>query len=99
MGAAAEHRGNRLIRRQLDEEKRPVEFEMMDDLNALQKYDDAGMPFGPIHFVSSHGGWFAECPKTGFGYWYPSLREAVRSWNVVVNGYDSGRWLAVPFSR
>lgn len=97
MGAAAENRFKRLVRRQADQAARLPEFEFMDDLNALPKYPDAGKPFGPINFVSGHGGWWAECPSTGFGYWYSTLREAVRRWRVTIMTYDAGTltWGAV----
>jgi hypothetical protein len=95
MGAAAYNRGSRAISNQIDAGARPVEFVLMDDLNAMAKNETAKKPFGPIHFISSHGGWFAECPKTGFGYWYASLRQAVRAWRVTIVGYENGIWLAV----
>lgn len=66
-------------------EKRPVEFEIMDHLNALAKFNDAGTPFGPVRFVEGNGGFWIECPKTGFGWWYTTLREAVRR-----TGMDAG---------
>jgi hypothetical protein len=96
MGAAAEHRGNALVRRQIAAEPRPVEFQFMDELNALPKYPDAGTPFGEIRFVFSHNGWFAECPITEHGFWYRTLREAVRRWRVKVIGFDNGKWIAQP---
>ena len=96
MGIAAYNRGTAAIRRQFESERRPVEFEIMDILNSLPKYPDAGNPFGPVQFVSGHGGVWAECPVTGFGFWYPSLHEAVKRWNVTINGFDSGKWLARP---
>lgn len=99
MSAAAEHRGNALISRQIDAMARPVEFQLMDDLNALPKYTDAGTPFAEIHFVYSHGGWWAECPKTGRGYWYRTLREAMRRWRVEIYAYDNGAWIARPMMR
>ena len=99
MGAAAEHRGNALISRQCAERDRPVEFDLMDELNALTKTEGAGLPFGPLRFTHGHGGWWAECPVTGFGYWYPTLRLAVRSWRVIVCHYDGKGWLSVPIKH
>jgi len=96
MGVAAYHRTSKVIRQRIAEQDRPVEFEMMDNLNAMPKYADAGQPFGPIQFVHSHSGWWAECPKTGFGYWYPSLREAVRRWRCTIVGFNDGVWSAEP---
>ena len=99
MGVAAYQRGNALIRRQFDADERKAEFQMMDNLNALPKFPDAGTPFGVIHFVHSHGVWFAECPVTGFGYWYKTLREAVRRWRVTITEYRHGVWVAKPMPR
>ena len=99
MGAAAEHRGNVLIRRQISAEARPVEFVKMDELNALPKFEGAGTPFGEVHFIAGHGGWFAECPTTGFGYWYRTLRESVRRWRVEIHSYDDGVWIASPIPK
>jgi hypothetical protein len=99
MGAAAYARGSALIARQIDGDARPVAFVIMDDLNALPKKDKAPTPFGEIQFVAGHGGWWAECPKTGFGYHYKTLREAVRSFRVEVYAYNNGAWLARPMER
>jgi hypothetical protein len=70
MGIAAYHRGSLSIRRQIETALRPVEFELMEHLNALPKYADAGTPFDEIRFAYSHGAWWTECPQTGFGYHY-----------------------------
>ena len=60
MGAASEHRGNRLIRRNL-ETARPQEFELMSELNSLEKYDTASTPFcGPLAITKCHRGWSIE---------------------------------------
>lgn len=99
MGIAATYRGNAVISQQIAAEARPVEFVLMDDLNALPKYDDASTPFGEVRFVAGHGGMWAECPVTGFGYWYPNLREAVRRWRVEIYGYEHGAWLARPIVK
>ena len=65
-------------RGEIDAEARPVEFEIMEWLNALPKYGDAGRPFGPIQFVSGNNGVWAVCPRTGFGFWYHTLPEAIK---------------------
>lgn len=96
MGAAAYHRGSKAISAQIDADIRPVEFEVMDILNDTPKYSDCGTPFGPIRFVAHHNAFWAECSVTGFGYPYPTLREAVKRWNVTITGYDNGVWLAEP---
>lgn len=96
MGAAAYRRGSASITRQLEQEQRPQEFAMMDDLNSLTKYADAGTPLGPIQFVWARGVWWAECPTSGFGFWYTTLRAAIRRWHVRIIAYDRGVWYAVP---
>lgn len=99
MGAAAYNRGSRAISEQIDAEQRPVEFEIMDRLNALAKYPDAGRPFGPVRFIAGNGGfWIQDARKkdAGFGYWYKTLTEAVRRWRVTITGYNCGAWEAIP---
>lgn len=95
-GVASYNRGTALIRRHTDADARRAEFIMMNDLNAMPKDAGAARPFSSIHFSAGHGGWWAECPVTGFGYWYPSLRAAVRRWRVVVTGYSNGTWIGDP---
>ncbi len=98
MGVAAYNRGSSLVARQIDAERRPVEFEMMDDLNTLPKLPGAVAPWGETILANSHGGWWITCPITGFGYWYKTLREAVQSWQIDVVAYDATKneWRAVP---
>ena len=84
----------RAVQAQIDAELRPVEFQIMERLNALPKYPDAGMTFGPIQFVHDwRGFWAAECAVTGSGFWYATLDEAVKRWRVTVVGFDCGKWL------
>lgn len=94
MGAAAYNRGTKALVRDIDSNRRAVEFEIMERLNALPKHNDAGTPFGPIQFVAGHNGIWAECPVTGFGFWYKNLPEAVRRWNVQIVSFDHGTWRA-----
>lgn len=98
MRIAAYNRGSAAIIRQIDAEKRPVELEIMERLNALPKYHDAGKPFGPIQFVHDpvHGGFWAQCPVTGYGFWYRTLPEAVRRWRVTIHTYNNAVWQAEP---
>lgn len=101
MGAGAYNRGSKAIREQINNDypMRPVEFEMMDRLNGLPKYEDAGTPFGPVEIVHDNRGlWWVECPKTGFGFWYKTLFEAVKRWNIRIVAYN-GAWLAVPAAQ
>lgn len=64
-----------------------------ETLNSLVKTEDASTPLGPMHFTYS-GGWWAICPDTGFGYWYESLADAVRHWNVQIVNYEHYTWKA-----
>lgn len=96
MGIAAYNRGSAALSREIDADARHVEFEIMERLNALPKYEDAGKPFGPIQFVSGNNGVWAVCPRTGFGFWYHTLPEAIRRWRVTIIAFDCGLWLAIP---
>lgn len=98
MGIASYQRGNKAISNQLQKDRRPLEFETMDRLNNLPKYADCGQPFGDIYFIRSHNRWWAECPHTGFGFHYPSLQVAVKSWNVFLHTYDHGTWVGSPIT-
>lgn len=99
MGVAAYNRGSALISRRADDAERPAEFVMMADLNAIPKKDKAPTPFGDIRFVAAHGGWWAECPTTGYGFHFTTLRDAVRSFRVEVHAYIDGCWMARPMER
>ena len=100
MGAAARQRGDKLIRGSLGN-KRPVCFEIMDRLNAIQKNKDAGWPFGPL-VIKSHQGFFhlldAKKQWSGFGYWYSTMKELMQRWNIELVGYDQSTdtWQANP---
>lgn len=101
MGVAAYNRGSANISRFIEREHadlHPVEFEIMDNLNAMTKDAGALAPFGPVVFSFERGLCWASCPVSGFGYHYRSLREAVRAWRVVVTGCDvsTGEYLAIP---
>ena len=96
MGVAAWNRGSSAVARQIEAERRPAEFVLMDDLTKLPKFEHAQRPFGDIRFVAGNGGWWAECPATGRGVWYRTLRQAVRSWRVAIIGYANGVWQATP---
>lgn len=94
MGIAAYNRGSAAISAHIDADRRAVEFEIIEHLNSLEKYPDAGIPFGPINFVPYHSGWLAECPVTGSGFYYQNIREAVRRWQVTITGFDKGTFTA-----
>lgn len=94
MGIAAYNRGSAALSREIDADQGPVEFEIMEWLNALPKYSDAGTPFMSIQFVSGNNGVWAQCPQTGFGFWYHTLPEAIRRWKVNIVAFDCGVWKA-----
>lgn len=103
LGVAAYNRGSKLVSRQIESERLSREFEMMDDLNALPKRQGASTPWGPVHFVAGHGGWWAQCPTTGFGYLFDTLRQAVTAYNVTITAirfepWGEVTWIAVPGS-
>lgn len=94
MGVAAYNRGTKAISEQIGAAARPAEFVLMADLNAMPKNNSAKKPWGPIHFISGHGGWWATCPVTGFGYWYETLWAAVRAWRVTIIEFRNGTWVS-----
>lgn len=96
MGVAAYNRGSAVISNDIARQDRAAHFQMMDALNAIPRKQGAHAPFGPIHLISSHGGWFAECPTTGYGFWYRTLRDAVSHWLIDVTEWRDGVWVAVP---
>lgn len=98
MGIAQYNRGTAAISRSFDREARPVVFDIMDRLSALPKHADARAPFGPMVFTAGNGGFWAleSADSDSFGFWYPSLAEAVKSWRCVVTGYTNGFWTAIP---
>lgn len=95
MGAAAENRYRAFAARQAEAALPSAVQILMRDLNAMPKDAGAGTPFGDVLFVPGNGGWWAECPVTGFGYWYRNLRAAVRAWRVAVF-IDGGRLVGQP---
>lgn len=96
MGAAAYNRGTSAIIAMIDREARPLEFMMIEDLNALPKRQGAPVPFGPVHFETGPGGWWAVCPVTGFGYGYRTLRQAVAAWRVTITECRGGVFIGEP---
>jgi hypothetical protein len=103
MGIAAYNRGSNAIAALIEadrEQLHPKEFEIMDILNSKPKYEDCGQIKEPVLFTFSHGVWWVNVERKpdGFGWWYRSLAEAVKRWDVVVTGYNNGTWRAVPIS-
>jgi hypothetical protein len=101
MGIAAYNRGSQTLHACIAQKQRPMEFVLMDDLNAQEKYPDAGTPFGPVQIYCDKNTWFIACPTTGFGFWYSTLRELLRRWHVQVTAYDAitDRWTATPLRK
>ncbi len=66
------------------------------DLNALPKREGARKPWGNVHFIAGHGGWWAECPTTGRGYWFALLADAVCAWLVTITECKQGVLVATP---
>lgn len=101
MGVAAYNRGTKAIRERIQQEyedTHPREFEMMGLLNSLPKYPDCGKINEPVLFSFCNNVWWIN-PKRkpdGFGYFYKTLHEAIKRWNVNVIGYDNGVWEAIP---
>jgi hypothetical protein len=103
MGAKAEQRFKLKTRRDLEALARPAAFDLMDALNGLEKYPDAGVP--PLSaVVLRYDGtrwWVLDPGKmySGRGFWYATLHEAVKRWRIMIVGYDEAgeQWLAVPF--
>ncbi len=101
MGHAAYLRGSDSIARGIREDydrEHPVEFEVMDRLNSLDKYPDAGSVTFDVDISMSHGVWWIlpAGKHDSYGFWYPSLRELIMRWNITVTGYNDGDWFAVP---
>lgn len=97
MGVAAYNRGSALISRQLSEDPRVSAMRsLVDSLNAVAKREGAQRPWGPARLERGHGGWWLACPKTGFGYWYRTLRAAMREWNIYVAEVDGRGFTCLP---
>lgn len=95
MGVAAEHRYAAFAARQATAHLPSHNQAFVADLNSLPKNADAGTPFGDAVLSSGNGGWWMECPTTGYGYWYRTIRLAVRAWRVSVH-IDGQRLICIP---
>lgn len=104
MGIAAYNRGSISISNQIaiDHPIRPTAFVVMERINALPKFHSPTVyrtPFSPvlieydlqnkIYLMMS-----VEKLYDGFSYWYPTLSDAVRNWNIALTEYDetTRRW-------
>jgi len=94
MGIAAYNRGSEVISRELGETDLNGLF--MRDLNALEKYPDAGTPpNGKLLIVPFGGGWSIGPADPGrFSYFYRSIRELVRRWKVEITGIAPSGFVA-----
>lgn len=97
MGAAAYNRGSKLIAQQCAAQ---VDADMvrLEMFNAMPKRSDARRPFGPIEFAPGHGGFWASCPVSGYGFWYRDLRDAIKSFDVDLVSVSGDTFHAVPRS-
>lgn len=93
MGVAAYNRGSAHVAAQIDADQRPVEFELMDRLNAIPKLPDAGRLFGSAQIIEGNGGFWCECPVNGFGFWYKSIEELMRRLRVEIVARVGNAWI------
>jgi hypothetical protein len=99
MGAAQEQRAAALFRRQGAAQDRPVAFEIMERLNALPTYADAGTPLTRVAIQHLGGHWHILDPLKrwrGWSWWYPTFEELMRRWHITLVEYhqDSATWYA-----
>lgn len=101
MGVAAYNRASAVVVARTRDGQPTLNELFIRDLNALPKYPDAGQPFGDLIFTHSRGVWWVNAidRPDGFGYWYKTLREAVRRWRVAIYGVtQSGQFLGASSS-
>lgn len=103
MGAGAYNRGSAAIRQQLTAEQRDPIFTLMEELNRLPRYPDAGTPWAPIRILydTAHGVWWIQDAvkgDRGFGSWYRDLRELCKRWQFTLTAYDATThiWQGIP---
>lgn len=95
-----------------DYPKKNVAFEIMDRINALPKFkhgtlsreilDSKIVPFSDkvtIFYDKQQNVWWILDPVKlfdGFGYFYKSLEDLIRSWDIYLTGYDEtlNHWYA-----
>ena len=98
MSKAAYERGSRAIAAQMRQNERPIEFEIMENMNAVPKKPGSMAPFGEVAIFAERGVFFIECPITGRSFWYPTMTKLMASWRVAVTEYNAitKRFTAVP---
>lgn len=89
MSVKAYNRGSRAIATQMHQGDRPVEFEIMDNMNSVPKKETAMAPLGNTVIFAERGFFFIECPVTGYSFWYRTMAALMASWRVAVTGYDA----------
>jgi hypothetical protein len=89
MSAKAYNRGSQAIANQMRQHNRPVEFEIMDNLNAVTKRDNARWIMQTAKISQGNGGFWIACPVTGFGFWHKTMRSLMESWRIVITEYDA----------
>lgn len=100
MGVAAYNRASKVVSKRIDDAFGVTSSDdlFIRDLNNLPKKACAQRPFSDAIIVQSHGGWFIECPTTGYGFFYKSIRDLVTSWLVRL-AVDNGKLVAFPQDR
>lgn len=88
MGIAAYNRGSKVIRDDIAKNDRHSDLQLIDYLNGLQKYEDAGKPFGPVEIQEGRGGFWVYCPISGYGYLYKTIHELMRRWRIRITALD-----------
>lgn len=97
MGVAAYNRGTAAIAHQIDESlaatMRPIEFEVMDNLNELPRGNRK--LFGETVIRTHSGKFFLMNGQEGgysrFAYEYSSLRVLFSEWNIFISGLGTDR--------
>jgi len=101
MSIKAYNRGSKAIATQMRQNDRPVEFEIMDNMNSVPKNPGAMAPMMDVVIFSERGVFFIECPITGRSFWYQTMAKLMASWRVIVTGYDATtkRFTAIPMAE
>lgn len=95
MSARSENRYKAFARREADAKMPDHIAILVADLNAQKKNEGARAPFMDAVLKQGHGGWWMECPITGYGFWYKTIRAAVRAWRVTVY-WDGSNFCCIP---
>jgi hypothetical protein len=99
MSIKAYNRGSQAIANQMRQNDRPVEFEIMDNLNAIPKRNDARWIMQTAKIIRGNSGfWITGSSPVSFGFWHKRLRDLMASWRITVTGYDATKqeWTVEP---